>query len=174
MERQRGRTKSRNEGGRLQDEDLPLPASDPDLEDTETDDPGFTEQQLDTDLADAIEDGDVYVPPTDPVVTTGRFGETEVLGGTEPTSADAEIEAPRSAADGRVSDDTLESAIRERLRLDAATTDLEPAIIIGVRDGVARLRGTVPSLEDAENVEAVAAAVAGVSEVLEELTIEGL
>lgn len=51
------------------------------------------------------------------------------------------------------------------LREDAATTDLRVDVLVW--DGVVRLRGTVPTLEDADNAEAVAARVPGVREELE-------
>jgi hypothetical protein len=153
---------------------LPLPASDLDREDSEPDDPSFNDLDLDTDSIDAIENGGVYTPPTDPVVGVGSQGEIEVLGGTEPTALDSGIEPERSALDGSIGDDALETAIRDQLRLDAATTDLEPAVRVVARGGVAYLHGTVPSLEDAENVEAVASGVPGVLDVEENLSIQGL
>ena len=58
----------------------------------------------------------------------------------------------------------------KELRRDAATTALE--VQVAVRNGSVRLRGRVPDLVDAENVEAVAARVPGVVEVIEELDLQ--
>jgi hypothetical protein len=174
MERDLERESRMGHRGRLTDDDLPLPADDPDLTRLEDAEPDFTDEPLDTDPQDAVEDGDVYFPPTDPVVTTDRFGQAEVLGGTSPSATDPGVEPARSAEDLQPGDDALEDAIREELRLDATTTDLSPAVRIRVDEGVAYLSGIVPTLEDAENVEAVAANVPGVLDVVEDLTVRDI
>ena len=69
-------------------------------------------------------------------------------------------------------DDDLAQAVQRELMEDALTTDL-PVRAAAV-NGVVVLRGEVPTLEDAENAEAVASRVGGVREVREELTITGL
>ena len=53
-----------------------------------------------------------------------------------------------------------------------ATTDLD--VRVSVNRGIVRLRGSVPSLDDAENVEEVAFRVEGVVDVMDELVIEDL
>jgi osmotically-inducible protein OsmY len=122
---------------------------------------------------DPAESGDdVYVPPTDPVVTTDRHGQAQVLGGFSGDSME-EIEVPRSTLDGQPGDAALAGAIARELREDASTTDLL-GIRVLVRDGVAYLRGTVPLLEDAENAEEVAGRVPGVVEVVEELEVRAI
>ena len=144
--------------------------------------PDFTDAETLTDPVAAVgpsssaEDpasgGDeVYTPPTDPVVTTNETGGFEVLGGFSATSMDS-AEVARSASDSRLGDEAIEDAIRRELREDAATTDLQIQVV--VRQGVARLRGTVGDLDDAENAEAVASRVPGVREVIEELEVAEL
>ncbi len=131
----------------------------------------FQRGRVDTDAIDVVEGAEEpYFPPTDPVVTADARGNTETLGGGEPTSMDVDV-AP-SAEDRRFGDEALADAIRAELCQDAATTALE--IEVEVENGVARLRGTVPDLVDAENAEAVAARVPGVVEVLEQLQVENL
>jgi osmotically-inducible protein OsmY len=116
---------------------------------------------------DAVSEGDyVYVPPIDPVGTN-----REVLGGFQ-TDALEHIEVERSELDGRLGDEPLADAIRQQLRLDASTTDLQ--IEVEVENRVARLRGRVQYMDDAENAEAVAASVPGIIEVQEELEVEGM
>ena len=124
-----------------------------------------------TDASSVIEDAeDTYFPPTDPVITTDALGNTQTLGGGEPTAFGVDV-AP-SASSRLFGDEAIADAIRAELRQDAATTQL--VIKVDVMDGVARLRGSVPDMVDAENAEAVAARVPGVVEVLEELQVENL
>jgi len=113
----------------------------------------------------------VVFPPTDPVITTDRHGNTQVLGGFEATSMMPEGVA-RSALDGEPGDEALADAIRRELREDASTTDLQ--VEVSVLQGVARLRGRVPGLEDADNVESVAGRVPGLRDVVEELEVAEL
>jgi osmotically-inducible protein OsmY len=115
---------------------------------------------------DPAETGEVYTPPTDPVVTTGLHGEARVLNGFD-SGEDLTVEP--SAMDGQPGDEALADAVRRELAEDAATTDLE--IVVAVRNGVVHLRGLVSDLDDADNAEAVAARVPGVREVVEELDV---
>lgn len=121
---------------------------------------------------DAVaEGGETYFPPTDPVVTTDRHGRAVVLGGTASDSM-AETEVAASASDNQPGDEAIAEAVQRELREDAATTDL--VIEVSVENGVVRLRGTVPHLEDVDNAESVAARVPGVREVAEELEVQNL
>jgi osmotically-inducible protein OsmY len=124
-----------------------------------------------TDPIDVIENGeDVYFPPTDPVASADARANTQTLGGTEATSFGSDV-AP-SASTRVFGDEAIADAIQAELRQDAATSQLR--VRVHVVEGVARLRGTVPDMVDAENAEAVAARVPGVVEVLEELQVENL
>jgi len=62
--------------------------------------------------------------------------------------------------------------VRSALAHDAATADLEIEVI--VEEGVVRLRGTVPGMEDVDNAEAVAGRVPSVVDVAEELEVAAL
>lgn len=140
--------------------------------------PGWTDQPLLTDPAAAVGDsGDAsdpasdldqtYTPPTDPVVTSRESGDVAVLGGFGASSG--EQVHPRRSSDGEIGDEALVDAVRSALRHDAATTDLR--ITVTAVQGVVKLRGRVPDLDDADNAEAVAANVEGVLEVQEQLEI---
>ena len=140
--------------------------------------PNWTDQPLLTDPAAAVGDPDdatdpvsdldeTYTPPTDPVVTTLTTGEVQVLGGFSASAGD-QVQTGRSS-DGEIGDEALRDAVLSALRHDAATTDLR--IRVSVVQGVVRLRGSVPDLDDAENAEAVASEVEGVLEVQEQLEI---
>lgn len=144
--------------------------------------PDFTDQEILTDpiaasgpssnaLDPASEGDEVYVPPTDPVVTSNEQGELEVLGGFTPTSTTS-VEVERSAQDNRLGDEAIADAVRRELREDASTTELRVRVV--VREGVVHLRGAVDGLEDAENAESVAGRVPGVREVVEELDVAEL
>jgi osmotically-inducible protein OsmY len=118
-----------------------------------------------TEDEDISEGEEVYVPPTDPVATR----EGEFLGGFQ-LSSDDSVVMDTSALGARLSDGAIAAAIRQELREDAATADLQ--IHVSVERGVAELRGTVASLDDAENAEAVAGRVPGVVEVKENLDVQ--
>jgi osmotically-inducible protein OsmY len=146
------------------------------LEPDFTDQPGFTDplqaagagSSEDEDLAAS---GDVYTPPIDPVITTDAHGAAQVLGGFG-LDAEEDVSVEGSAEDRSPGDEALAEAIRRELAEDSATTDLD--IVVAVRNGVARLRGQVADLDDADNAESVAARVPGVRDVIEELDVAGL
>ena len=143
--------------------------------------PDFTEQPILTDPIaaggpsessdDIVQEGETYIPPTDPVIGIDDRGAAQVLGGFSPTSADT-VEVERSTLDNQLGDEAIADAIRQELREDAATTNLE--VRVTVRQGIAHLRGTVPGMEDVENAESVAGRVPGVREVVEELEVAEL
>ena len=131
----------------------------------------FTDQPLSTDATEIVEnsDGDeIFFAPTDPVLRAGADGQPEVLGGFSPT---ADVPEPARSSDGRIGDEAIADAVRDALALDASTADL--ALTVDVASGVVRLRGTVDSIEDGENAEAVAGAVSGVIEAIDETEIAG-
>lgn len=140
--------------------------------------PEFTGQPLDTNVLDAEDSGvadqqpreadPTFFAPTDPVITFDEVGNLEVDNGFSPSSM-TDVSIDPSTLDNTPGDEALVTAIQEELRQDALTTAL--SIDVVVENGVAHLRGTVPDLEDAENVEAVAARVPGVLSVSEELNL---
>lgn len=159
-----------------------LPASLAEMRSQSAVEPDFSEQPLvtstvemageaSTTLDEPDESETVFFAPTDPVIMTSEQNQIEVLGGFAPT-AGVDILVESSALDDQPGDEALAEAIRRELRRDAATTDL--TIAVTVRRGVARLRGTVATLEDAENAEAVASQVTGLREVVEELEVARL
>lgn len=125
-----------------------------------------------SDIAASIEgeDGEPYFPPTDPVLTTDRHGEPQVLGGFSSGSME-DVHVARSA-DHRLGDEAIADAIRRELAQDAATMDLE--IDVEVLAGVATLSGRVDGMEDGENAEEVASRVPGVVEVRDRTKADGV
>lgn len=145
-------------------------------------DASFTDQPLVTNDIDVVDDSvydadnpaepdPTYFAPTDPVIRADDKGSVNVLNGFEPTSLDDDS-VDLSVEDARLGDEALADAVRRELREDASTTDLQ--VDVRVVNGVAHLRGTVPSLVDAEDAEAVASEVPGVVNVVDELDVQGL
>jgi osmotically-inducible protein OsmY len=132
--------------------------------------PDFTGDIGTTNARLVVEEGDTYFPPTDPVVRPVDDGEEqlEIVGGFEATAMDDEMSSPGIVR--ARNDDELADAVHRELISDASTTDL--GVRVAAVEGTVILTGSVPSLDDAENAEAVASRVPGVVEVREELTIE--
>ncbi len=115
---------------------------------------------------DEVGAGDeVFVPPVDPPTD-----EDEVLGGLEFSSMD-DVSVDQSA-DSALGDEAVRDAVLRELREDTATTAL--ALDVEVTEGVVRLTGRVPDLDDAESAEEVATRVPGVIEVDEDLVVTAL
>lgn len=122
-------------------------------------------RSLGEDISRPAEDGETYVPPTDPVGT-----DTEVIGGFARSSMDTT--EPDRSSDGTIGDEAMRDAIARELREDASTASLE--VSVEVVQGVAILTGSVSDIVDAESAEEVAGRVTGVLEVRERLEVEGL
>lgn len=121
------------------------------------------------DAEQAGEEGVPYFPPTDPVIGEQniRQDEVEVIGGFQTTSLQGDEDA--ASAQHFRGDEAITSDVIRELREDALTTDLK--IRVHTRNRVVFLVGEVPTLDDAENAEAVAARVPNVAEVREELKV---
>jgi osmotically-inducible protein OsmY len=132
--------------------------------------PDFTGDIGTTEYEESAEEAVPFFAPTDPVVRPSADPESiEVVGGFQATSMDAE--PGETGVRARSDEDIAEEVLRE-LREDALTIDL--TVEVETRRGVVVLRGTVPTLEDAENAEAVANRIRGVKEVREELDVAGI
>jgi hypothetical protein len=133
-------------------------------------DPDFTGDIGTTNARLATEEGDTYFPPTDPVVRpTNDEEELEVVGGFSATAMDDDDDV--NARTNRSSDQVAED-VRQELIADALTTDLTVEVVM--HGDTIVLRGSVPSLDDAENAQAVAARVSGPYYVREDLKIESM
>jgi hypothetical protein len=123
-----------------------VPAS-ADLRSGETDDPLV-----------AIEEGQTWVPPSDPPIVSSDDPQGVESPGGEAIAAEGEINA----------------RIREELRADAATTALADRLEIAVVGSTAILRGTVDGLEDGDALVEVASRVDGIDDVRDETEVPGL
>jgi len=141
-------------------------------EDTLELDPDFAGDVGTSDSQLAVEEGVPYFPPTDPVVrvedATDDPESLAIVGGFAETAMD-EDDDPATVYPS-IDDDLAEAVMRE-LRQDAISADVADQIRVHVRGGVVTLRGTVETLDDADEIAAVAERVDGVVEVLEEFTI---
>jgi osmotically-inducible protein OsmY len=138
-------------------------------------DPDFTGDIGTTDSEVAAAEAIPYFPPTDPVVEPSTDVEQlDIVGGFEATSMDPEDDEGQGIAPpaDQFDDDELAENILRELRQDAMTTEL--LVHVSVNGGIATLTGEVPTVEDAEQAEAVAARVPGVREVREQLRVIAL
>ena len=122
-------------------------AASPDLRSGETDDPLV-----------AIEEGQTYVPPTDPPIV--------------PSDDPEGVESP--AGERIDAEGDLNARIREELRADAATSGLADRLEIAVIGSTAILRGTVDGIEDTDALLEVASRVEGITDVRDETEVAGL
>src|SRR6267143_4525290 len=121
---------------------------------------------VETDPTEAVEEGEPYFPPTDPVVRVDQKGDTQIAGGFG--TGETVTGPPQAVIQDVPSDEALEDLVHRALRLDASTAHLH--LHVGVSQGVVRLRGTIEDESDAENALAVAGDVPGVVDVIDELT----
>lgn len=148
-----------------------------DLSDTE---PDFVGQVDADEYQRAVEEGEPYFPPTDRVLRPSTSPEElQVVGGFQDTSMD-EVATTEDEGPGqqpgetdlyrhRDDEDIRDDVLRE-LSEDSLTTDL--TLRVNVVNGVVFLHGAVPSIDDAENAEAVAGGVPGVVEVRDLTEVE--
>ncbi len=123
------------------------------------------DRPVEADPAKAVEEAEPYFPPTDPVVRVDHSGETRIAGGFG--SRESSEQRPQATA-AVPSDEALEDLVHRALRLDASTAHLH--LKVGVLQRVVLLQGTIEDEADAESALAVAGDVAGVVEVIDELS----
>lgn len=128
------------------------------------------------DVAEAIEEGMTYIPPTDPPIIPGGEGDlddAEVAAGFSVSS----LEEPYNQ-DNQSSfypdDDEMTARVRAALRADSSTSHYGKSVRITTRNGIVTLRGVVDDLDDTDNLMAVASFVEGVEEVIDELRVRSL
>jgi len=125
------------------------------------------------DAMEAVEEGFTYVPPIDPPIVPGGYENAEVASGLGVSALDEPYDEDHH--DNFTSaDDELSARVREALRADSSTTQYARRVKIETVGGVVTLRGAVDDLIDSDNLLAVAAYVAGVVEVVDELRVRGL
>jgi hypothetical protein len=113
-----------------------------------------------TDPIEATEEGEVWLPPTNPPVVpvTGDSDGIEVPGFGELDEAEG----------------SLNAEIREALRTDASTSALADRLEIAVVGSTAVIRGVVDGIEDTDAIVEVVSGVDGIDEVRDETEVPGL
>jgi hypothetical protein len=113
-----------------------------------------------TDPIEATEEGEVWIPPTNPPVVpvTGDPDGIEVPGFAELDEAEG----------------SLNAEIREALRSDASTSSLADRLEIAVIGSTAVIRGVVDGIEDSDAIVDVVSQVDGIDEVRDETEIPGI
>jgi hypothetical protein len=113
-----------------------------------------------TDPIEAIEEGETWIPPTDPPVVPvpGDPDSIEVPGSEELDEAEG----------------SLNARIRKALRADASTSALADQLEIAVIGSTAIIRGQVDGPEDGDAIVEVATDVEGIDEVSDETEVAGL
>jgi BON domain len=111
------------------------------------------------DVLEAIEEGQTWVPPSDPPVVPG--------------DAHQDIDVPGSG-DLDEAESDLNARIREALRADGATSALADRLEIAVVGSTAIIRGVVDGLEDGDAIVEVASEVDGIEDVRDETEVAGL
>jgi hypothetical protein len=112
-----------------------------------------------SDVLVAIEEGQTWVPPTDPPIVPAP---DDPEGVEEPFGDDIDAEGAMNAR------------IRDELRSDAATTALADRLEIAVIGSTAIIRGQVDGIEDTDAILEVASRVDGITEVRDETEVVGL
>jgi len=118
-----------------------------------------------SDVEEAVRDAEPYVPPTDPPVLPGGYEGVHVATG---FGLDAEEEAARGG-EPRGDFDIQDQALLV-LQQDSLTSRYD--LHVHVRDGVVRIHGRVPSLDDAEHAMALLSELPGVVDVEDDTTLD--
>jgi hypothetical protein len=112
-----------------------------------------------TDPLIAIEEGEAWIPPSDPPVV--------------PSDDPQGIDVPGSE-DPDIGESDMNARVREALRADAATSGLADRLEIAVVGSTAIIRGEVDGIEDSDAILEVVASVEGIDEVREETEFDAL
>jgi hypothetical protein len=133
------------------------------LRDGETDDPLV-----------AIEEGQTYVPPSDPPTLPSDDPQgIEVAGGSGVEGAIEPFDEDHRSGDNEDESDA-NARIREAIRDDAATSPYADRLEIAVVGSTAILRGVVDELDDGDTLAAVVERVPGIDEVRDETEVASL
>jgi hypothetical protein len=127
-----------------------------------------------TDPLVAIEEGEVWIPPSDPpTVPSDNPGGIEIAAGPGASAEDEPYDDSHRSGDLDV-EGSLNARVREALRADAATSPLADRLRIAVVGSTAIIRGQVDGIEDTDAIVEVASRVAGIDDVRDETEVPGL
>ena len=161
---------------RLVDADLSRGAAMSDADVTSLD--ALTDSELrsgeTTDPLVAIEEGQVWIPPSDPpTVPSDDPQGIEIAAGPGVSAEDEPYDDSHGSGD-LDEEGSMNARIREALRADAATSGLVDRLRIAVVGSTAIIRGPVEGIEDGDAIVEVASRVDGILEVRDETEVPGL
>jgi hypothetical protein len=127
-----------------------------------------------TDPLVAIEEGEVWIPPSDPPTAPSDDPQgIEIAAGPGVSAEDEPYDDSHRSGELDV-EGSLNARIREALRADAATSELVERLRIAVVGSTAIIRGQVDGIDDGDAIVDVASRVAGITDVRDETEIPGL
>ena len=139
---------------------------------------GLTDTELrsgeTTDPLVAIEEGEVWIAPSDPPVVPSDDPEGIEIAAGPGVAADDEPYDDSHGSGALDAEGSLNARIREALRADASTSPLADRLAIAMVGSTAVIRGPVDGIEDSDAIIEVASRVAGVADVRDETEIPGL
>ncbi|HEU4572775.1 MAG TPA: BON domain-containing protein [Candidatus Limnocylindrales bacterium] len=121
----------------------------------------------------AAEEGEVWVPPTDPPVVPGDEAQPVVAAGFGTTSVEEPFDADHHQ-DSVMPEDERTERVVEALRADASTSFLADRLSVDTDGGLVLITGEVDDLDDEDNVLAVASTAAGVTEVVSRIRVRSV
>lgn len=138
------------------------------------DSPELRSEETD-DAAEAVAEGYAYIPPIDPPTIPGtRDGDDAlVASGFGISAGDEPYDADHHGA-ALLDEDEIAARVREALRADSSTANYAGQVRVVARGRVVVLHGVVDDLEDGDNLAAIAANVADVDEVIDNLHIRSV
>ena len=127
-----------------------------------------------TDPLVAIEEGQVWIPPSDPpTVPSDDPGGIDIAAGAGISAEDDPYDDSHGSGD-LDAEGTMNARVREALRADAATSGIADRLEIAVVGSTAIIRGQVDGIEDTDAIVEVASRVDGIEDVREETEVAGL
>ena len=127
-----------------------------------------------TDPLVAIEEGQVWVAPSDPpTVPSDDPQGIEIAAGPGVSAEDEPYDDSHRSGDLDV-EGSMNARVREALRADAATSGLADRLQIAVVGSTAVIRGQVDGIEDTDAIVEVASRVDGIDDVRDETEVPGL
>jgi hypothetical protein len=123
----------------------------------------------------ASEEGVPWMPPVDPVVVPDEHDPEglRVAAGIGISALDEPYDEDHHG-ELLPAEDEMTDRVRDAIRADAQTTAYAEDLEIDTEGGVVTLRGTVADIDDLEAVLSVAAVADGVTEVRDELEVQGI
>jgi hypothetical protein len=125
------------------------------------------------DANEASEEGEAWVPPSDPPVIPGDEAQPAVAAGFGATNSEEPFDADHHA-DSVTPEDERTERVLDALRSDASTSFLVDRLTIDTEGGRVFVHGEVDDIDDEDNVVAVAGTVSGVVDVVSDVQVRSL